>query len=233
MGWVNNKVRWSINCLRLWNRLLTKSPDSLLYKTFCFDFKNCVRNNRVNWSHNIKVILESINKGYDFINMNSVNINQVTELLCNNQSETWKNDIKLKPKLRSYIEFKENYCTEKYIMYNLDRYERSLMSQLRLGILPLRIETGRFKNEPVNERICMMCNNNNVESEYHFLFHCTAYNDQRQIFYNKLLNINKNSLINMEDKNKMKILCNDNVRKFAKYLKLIYNVRQNTIYDKT
>ncbi len=44
------------------------------------------------------------------------------------------------------------------------------MWQLRLGILPLHIETGRYSNIPEADRICLLCNGNHVENDLHFLF---------------------------------------------------------------
>ena len=35
-------------------------------------------------------------------------------------------------------------------------------------ILPLRIETGRFVNEALDNRLCRLCNSNAVEEEIHF-----------------------------------------------------------------
>ena len=45
--------------------------------------------------------------------------------------------------------FKYKIETEKYIMINFERNERSLLAQFILGILPIaiRIETGRLKRE--------------------------------------------------------------------------------------
>ncbi len=64
-----------------------------------------------------------------------------------------------------------------HICSNLPKYERSLISQLRLGILPIRIETVRYSNLPVPEqqRICLSCDSNQVANELHFLFHCHLY----------------------------------------------------------
>ena len=56
------------------------------------------------------------------------------------------------------------------------------MSQLRCGILPLRIETGRFLNEKYEERICKFCNTSKVEDESHFVFECPFYKTERNAF---------------------------------------------------
>ena len=51
--------------------------------------------------------------------------------------------IQYKPKLRAYITFKMNFVTEPYIHQSLSKSRRSLMTQLRLQIFPLEIDTGR------------------------------------------------------------------------------------------
>ena len=57
----------------------------------------------------------------------------------------WKNAVMSKPKLRTYVKFKNTYVIEGYVNSCLPRFQRSLLSQFRAGILPLKIETGRFK----------------------------------------------------------------------------------------
>ena len=49
------------------------------------------------------------------------------------------------------------------------------MAQLRMGTLPLFIETGRYTKVPVNLRFCFNCPNSN-EDEFHFCFSCPVYN---------------------------------------------------------
>ncbi len=60
--------------------------------------------------------------------------------------DKWKekctSNLQMKPNLRTYITFKDNYCTEKYIKECLPRKERSLLAQIGFGILPLHIEKG-------------------------------------------------------------------------------------------
>ncbi len=43
------------------------------------------------------------------------------------------------------------------------------MAQFRIGILPLHIETGRFRDNKINERVCLLCNSGVVENELYFL----------------------------------------------------------------
>ena len=45
---------------------------------------------------------------------------------------------------------------ENYIKYNLSSSERSAMAQFRFGILPLNIETGRFRNQALEKTLYSM-----------------------------------------------------------------------------
>ena len=81
-----------------------------------------------------------------------------------------------KDKLRYYNMYKYSREKEEYLSFNITRYQRSLMAQFRLGIIPLEIEVGRFRNIPLANRICQMCNSGVVEDEIHFLCECNHYN---------------------------------------------------------
>ncbi len=92
--------------------------------------------------------------------------------------------IPTKPKLCTYVKFKENIETESYIKYCMLRRRRSLLAQLRLGILPLHLKTGRFRNnKKVEDRICLICNLQYVENEEHFICVCTTYSQLRNNLY--------------------------------------------------
>ena len=66
-------------------------------------------------------------------------------------ADAWPNKVSNTPKLRTYVQFKTAYHTEEYIKLNLNRSERYIIAQFRCGVLPLRIETGRFVGEKPEE----------------------------------------------------------------------------------
>ncbi len=49
----------------------------------------------------------------------------------------------------------------------MSRQQRSLIAQLRLAILPIHIETGKFRGTQLDERICQLCDTQEVEDEIH------------------------------------------------------------------
>ena len=67
---------------------------------------------------------------------------------------------------------------------NMNRKYRSVLAQLRSGILPLEIECVRWKSLEVEERKCKVCDQSSVVSqdESHFLFECSLYNSERSHF---------------------------------------------------
>ncbi len=71
----------------------------------------------------------------------------------------------------------------------MNKKHRSYLAQYPFGILPLEIETGRWQNKPVQERICKVCENGEVENEFHFIFSCTLYNNIRATFLQNKGNI--------------------------------------------
>ena len=86
--------------------------------------------------------------------------------------------------------------------------ERRTISKLRLGILPLRLETARYLRPilPENERVCY-CNSGEIESEFYVLFQCAMYHDLRQAWLGNLCipeNFN-----NLSKNEKLKLVLNE------------------------
>ena len=55
------------------------------------------------------------------------------------------NEINKKPKLRTYVNFINIFMPENYVSASMLRSQRSLLAQIRSGILLLRLETGDSK----------------------------------------------------------------------------------------
>ena len=92
-------------------------------------------------------------KIFDNVGMKHVYDSQTTceksvlkESLIPKHEKNWKHYIMTKLKLRYYRAFKNTFKTENYLNMNLTCFERSHLAQLRLRILPLMIELGRFRN---------------------------------------------------------------------------------------
>ena len=131
--------------------------------------------------------------------------------------------------LHLYREINQYLVVEKYVRLNLTSNQRSLLAQLRIGILPIRVETGRFNNMKLQDRLCQQCNLQQVEDEIHFLFYCELYAEERNNFINEMSIIHP-TFTRYNDIEKVTFCCQEQPRKFSKYIKLIYDKRNCTMY---
>ena len=134
----------------------------------------------------MKQIFNKIDKMSVFEEKIPCNIRELQIVIDNIWKEKWKNNVPFKPKLRTYMSFKEQYCTEEYVKFCIPRKERSLLAQIRFGTLPLHIETGRFRGTILEERTCQICNSCAIEDEFHFISVCNEYKELRIDLYNSI-----------------------------------------------
>jgi hypothetical protein len=167
MGWFPVTTYHKIEKIRLWNRFMNMPNHRLTKRIFNWNLDS-----RGDWSTEVHRILTSVDMEDSFINKESCNIKCLTTKLKENYKIEWSHKITEKPKLRLYKTFKPEMETERYVSSNISRSERSFLAQLRFGILPIHLETGRFNRKPLEERLCYICNNNEIEDEEHFLLKC-------------------------------------------------------------
>jgi hypothetical protein len=72
---------------------------------------------------------------------------------------------------------------EEYLATITDGEERRRMSALRGGTHPLRIETGRWRGELLQDRTCTLCAKGEIEDEEHVLLCCSTYERERSELY--------------------------------------------------
>ena len=95
------------------------------------------------------------------------------------------------------------------------KYRKSLC-QLRLSSHVLPIEQGRYRHVNRNERYCLLCNEDKIGDEFHFILECKALVDLRKKFipkyyYNRPNVLKFNQLMSSD---KISLLLN--VAKFTK-----------------
>ena len=133
--------------------------------------------------------------------------------------------------------FKTEYKEEEYLSVNLNRKQLSILFSLRSGILPVRIETGRYYPNPLppHERICPVCDLD-VENEIHFVMYmyCPDYNLQRLQLFNTAKEVQPN-FEDMSDRDKFSLLISDPliIKNTCNYLIQAYTARQNMLFLNT
>ncbi len=214
--------------ITFWNRLVNMDNNRLTKKIFMHDFNLC----KDNWSSEIKTICSVADHNHFFNNIQIINPQQIENCLKVNQTETWLSELPNKPKLRTYVTFKNLFETETYVIKCYSRRKRSLLAQLRMGVLPLAIETGRFKGIPSHERFCKVCPNDIglVEDELHFLCSCLLYHETRQSMYNNVIN-RITDFSNMSREEKFVYLIQNEWKEVANFLDKAWNLRSQKLYN--
>lgn len=127
-------------------------------------------------------------------------------------------------KLDYYCKFKNEFIFEEYIDKIVSDDLRKCFTCLRLCSHNLEIEFGRYNAIERENRLCKLCNQKSVESEYHFLLCCTRYTSLRTKYLGNISwpCVQKFNTI-MSSKNKIELL------KISKYIKESMFLRKNTL----
>jgi hypothetical protein len=236
IGWLGTRDRRYLCMLRFWNRLINMDNGRLTKIIFNWDLTQMGNT----WSEEIHFILDSLDLERVFLEKSAVDILDAEVILRSNLQSRWSVEIKNKPKLRTYILFKDIYESEKYVTYYLSRYQRSLLAQLRFGILPLHIETGRYQNKKdettgqfrklkYKERLCIFCDRNEVEDEIHFVLVCDKYENTRKNEFRNI-SVHNPNFENLNNKNKLVYLMKYEWRNLAHYVEKAWIQRQKALY---
>lgn len=163
-----------------------------------------------------------------FLNREVCNCNLAEIKLQQKFVNDWQNELRSVSKLRTYRSFKSDFNLEKYVTMDIPKPHRSILAQFRCGVLPIRIETGRFRGEEVNDRLCIICSVEAIEDEFHFLLHCTSYSKLRTEFFTSI-GFNNRSL-NMSDSDCTGFLLSNFHRQTAKFVYSAFMCRQSILY---
>ncbi len=215
MGWKSTLSKRQICMCRLWNRLISMDENRLPRKVFNWDFKYCYHN----WCYEMKELLKYVDMEASYHTKSFLNCKEIERVLYIKQKQEWEINVKNVSKLRTYNTFKFEYCTETYVTNLLSKGLRSALAQFRCGVLPLKIETGRYTCLPVFDRLCEMCKNQDVEDEMHFLLECPFYKNERIDLF-KQAEIDYENFDAIDNDVKMVILISDEdlLKHTAKYI---------------
>ena len=230
LAWATPQIRRTLNMLRLWNRIVGMENSRLPKVVYC-NMK--ISGKQGTWINEVRNIFEKIQCSDIFENnVPIINIkdflNYALEKLMSQYVLIWKQEIHNKPKLAVYSQYKTEFATEVYCEMNIKRSQRSLVAKLRLGTLPIRVETGRYNGIEREKRLCLVCKDGSVEDESHVMFHCQAHNKERKVLFDSACKLNPHFL-SLGAVHKIAYLTNAKniIRKSAQYLfKVLHNRQQ-------
>jgi hypothetical protein len=187
MGWTDSTTRIWVSVGRQWCRLRNMETSRL--NKVVFDWAYNVANRNVkNWVSLCLQKWKSLgfqDDRYNAIDNNSF-IRNIEEQLEEQVTNIWIADInrdesktgKGRNKLHLYKCFKADRQVEPYVTIGLSRLHRAALARFRAGVPLINVELGRYRNLPLDQRRCVVCNT--IEDEYHVLLACPVYESIRQ-----------------------------------------------------
>ena len=172
---------------------------------------------RTNWIITIEKLLDSL--GLTEVTDNFGKFKRTVDKNIKNTFEKFWSDTLKDPKitrLQFYRKIKNNVKFESYL--ELPNYDiRKIIAKIRCSDHMLEIEKGRHRKIPREERVCKVCNDNEVETEDHFLTKCKLYDNIKT----------KHNITRTE--NSILLIRDTNPEIFGKYLLEAFEEREKTM----
>ena len=200
MSWPEPRSRTQARMFGYYLHLRDLPDDRITKKVFLFDQNFSQKHtNQMCWSSEIKQIMDRNN----LLLVSRALAHKDLKMLLKNSLLThdirkFKQDCSNSSMLRTYntllSPFVDHSSVTKYVKFNLPFIVRKRLCQLRLGCLPLKIQTDRYIKPriPPSERYCCQpeCISSSptrfVEDEVHFLCICKQYDNLRNDLYTKV-----------------------------------------------
>ena len=210
INWLEPVFRAQIRMVRQFCRVFNMENSRLTKKIFLWDKQISEQFDFQTWYKEIKNILETHNmlafleRGGD----QKFNIDNLRQSMLVKQNVDIKIKCEEKPKLRTFITFKNFGITPPYLLMPISFVQKKFIAKLRLSTLALQIKTGRYERPRLlaQNRLCLSCENGfSVENEEHFIFSCSKYNTLRESWINQLKK--PENFANLDTSEKFKIIC--------------------------
>ena len=169
--------------LNYWKRLSTL-PDKSLAKKALIENANI----RTNWL----ITIEKLVRVFRLIEVPAKKFKDTTKTRIPEYfTVNWKNKLLSEDisRLRTYKTINSDFTLPKHL--GLPYENRKVISKIRCSNHPLAIEKGRQKRPktPRDERICILCDDQVIEDEEHFLLRCDTYSILREEYQMNFENI--------------------------------------------
>ena len=139
-----------------------------------------------NWAMKVKTILNEYGFGSAWLNQSVEDQNKFIVLferrIKDNFIQHCFADIEASMRCRTYKDIKSIHDIEPYLQRDIHISIRSAFTKLRLSSHRFMVERGRWMNPKVQyiDRKCTLCNDNDIQDEYHIVLKCAYYNEVRR-----------------------------------------------------
>ena len=130
-------------------------------------------------------------------------------------------------------EVKNNNQFENYLTLITKPAHRISLTRLRLGCHAFRKQTGKYENRgaliSAEERACLVCRENCIEHEQHFLMYCRGYTTLRRELHSHISNTYYPSLSNNKKKYFLRAENTVTSKIIGKYIHLMFQKRKEIL----
>ncbi len=183
------------------------------------------------WSDQLSQVLDYGCMNTELSEFAKVDLVDLEKQLMINNERKWLLEAHSKSKLRTYVQLYDSETARDIVTSNLSRPIRSIVTKLKIGVLPLHLETGRWKDTPLEYRFCRVCDDDLLESELHFLMQCDALINERSDMYRELLKRSDFEIEGNEIDQMKVLLCKPCLKITGKHLLNMFERRREILYE--
>ena len=159
---------------KYWSKIIHTENDLLsrIYVMVLNDTNNGNTYNGTNLAFQVKTLLDNL--GFSYVwniqeNLENISYAEIKQRILDNVNQDLLMSIYTSTKLQLYCSFKENTDHEPYLNFVRPNKFKYALSKFRLSSHNLEIETRRYYGMSRDEKLCVCCNMNATETEFHFL----------------------------------------------------------------
>ena len=179
-------VSVKLSIVNYWLKVIN-SGDNQLIRIVYEDMRrgiSCAKSD--NWAMKVKTILNEYGFGSAWLNQSVEDQNKFIVLFERRIKDNLKQhcfaDIEASTICRTYKDIKSIHDIEPYLQRDIYSSLRFAFTKLRLSSHSFMIERGRWMKPKVQyiDRKCTLCNDNDIQNEYHIVLKCAYYNKVRK-----------------------------------------------------
>ncbi|XP_069141192.1 uncharacterized protein [Argopecten irradians] len=180
-------IQRKIMVMKYWLKLL-RTDNCILKSCYNALFELIMKkpNYKLNWLYDVKSDLGRCGFNNIWIAQNVDNEKHFLELYSQRLHDIFIQELRcafdVSPKCEIYKHLVDNFEIQFYLKKPLNSKTKQILSKYRMQAHSLQIEAGRYNAVPRGDRLCTVCDKNDVEDEMHFVLLCPAYSELRKKF---------------------------------------------------
>ena len=184
-------IKRKIRIMKFWCKLLNTENCILKssYEYLRHDAENYVSVN-TNWARDIKFELFRVGLGESWISQDQLNATKFIHTYKNRILDIYLQECNAFMETSSKCVLYKNFVhhdfskTQPYLTKPIHSKLKKNISLIRLSSHRLNVETGRYTGKSRQDRLCDVCESQEIEDEFHFILQCPKYLHIRKKYLN-------------------------------------------------